>query len=526
VDSKTPLKLSDTPLTFIQLQELIASAQIIFYDCDWQPIGIKARSPDFNPYSSDWPSSHQALPDLSRLLSEITKIDTSLLRSGDPARLRHYLNNYSVAQKMSWAAGRDTTREEDRAYSLLGIFNISMPLLYGEGPKAFSRLQEEILKETDDHSIFAWGPFERLGSNSNVSEKFRRKYSKLLADSPEDFRDSGDVVLFAPWQTQTPITITSNNIRLETFIYDPEGSSYAILKCRPRKDRFSALAIPILEASGSQYSRRVSYVRIISLGAFVGQERQVILISKSGDLFLDQEHRRWNVVLDASSLSSSYFISSCNYLREVFMHFDMPDSQWPVKRHIHPEGYVIVARGIGTNFDSISSIGVFFHPRGDQACAFGTAIAFQGLKGDKDVKVTPVCRLFKDGNLDDNEAISLFLYDLLKLAEKEIDIKIATGAAIIPYTDTQVLIVEESKTQLFEQAIRCLKIEVISPHKEPERYQQAKVKIETRSEIGSVFAKMMVAEISAAEPYMRQAEERDLESDVDSDNSLQVHLDL
>jgi hypothetical protein len=63
----------------------------------------------------------------------------------------------SIAQKMSWAAGRKTTREEDVAYSLLGIFDVHIPLLYGEGGvNAFSRLQEELLRKYDDQSLYAW----------------------------------------------------------------------------------------------------------------------------------------------------------------------------------------------------------------------------------------------------------------------------------------------------------------------------------------------------------------------------------
>lgn len=57
---------------------------------------------------------------------------------------------------MSWAAHRHTSRIEDRACSLLGIFDINMPMHYGEGSKAFIRLQEEIIKSWCDHSIFAW----------------------------------------------------------------------------------------------------------------------------------------------------------------------------------------------------------------------------------------------------------------------------------------------------------------------------------------------------------------------------------
>lgn len=59
---------------------------------------------------------------------------------------------------MSWARNRQTTRTEDIAYCLLGIFDVHMPLLYGEGEKAFVRLQEEIMKHSDDQTLFAWVP--------------------------------------------------------------------------------------------------------------------------------------------------------------------------------------------------------------------------------------------------------------------------------------------------------------------------------------------------------------------------------
>lgn len=64
----------------------------------------------------------------------------------------------SVARRMSWASERRTTRSEDMAYCLMGLFSVNMPLLYGEGEKAFIRLQEEIMKDSDDHSLFAWVP--------------------------------------------------------------------------------------------------------------------------------------------------------------------------------------------------------------------------------------------------------------------------------------------------------------------------------------------------------------------------------
>ncbi|KAH7904171.1 hypothetical protein BJ138DRAFT_955633 [Hygrophoropsis aurantiaca] len=61
-----------------------------------------------------------------------------------------------VRSKLYWASDRVTTRVEDIAYCLMGIFDISMPVLYGEGAVAFTRLQEEIMKRTYDIYIFDW----------------------------------------------------------------------------------------------------------------------------------------------------------------------------------------------------------------------------------------------------------------------------------------------------------------------------------------------------------------------------------
>ncbi|KAI6038931.1 heterokaryon incompatibility protein-domain-containing protein, partial [Pisolithus marmoratus] len=112
------------------LQELIAPKQVEFFNKDWVPIGNKQR--------------------LAPTLTDITKIPRDVLAHGLAGK------RLSVAQIMSWAAYRETTREEDRAYSLMGLFGVKMPMLYGEGKNAFRRLQLEIIKETSDHSIFAW----------------------------------------------------------------------------------------------------------------------------------------------------------------------------------------------------------------------------------------------------------------------------------------------------------------------------------------------------------------------------------
>ena len=90
-------------------------------------------------------------------------------------------NRPCVAQIMSWAAHRATTRVEDRAYSLMGLLDVNMPMLYGEGRKAFHRLQLEIIRTSNDRSIFAWNGNTRPGS--------------ILADDPSCFGDCGEMEL-------------------------------------------------------------------------------------------------------------------------------------------------------------------------------------------------------------------------------------------------------------------------------------------------------------------------------------------
>ncbi|EWG38407.1 hypothetical protein FVEG_14883 [Fusarium verticillioides 7600] len=117
------------------LQELIAPSQVVFLDQNWNLIGSRAPGSDLR---------------FIKILERLTGIPSSVLE------YKEDIATIPVAQRMSWAARRETTRVEDIAYCLLGIFDVNMPLLYGEGPKSFFRLQEEIVKSHDDLSLFAW----------------------------------------------------------------------------------------------------------------------------------------------------------------------------------------------------------------------------------------------------------------------------------------------------------------------------------------------------------------------------------
>jgi hypothetical protein len=140
------------------VQELIAPEKVELYASDWTPIGTKKDRCDE--------------------ISSITGIHSEALQARPVV-------SFSIAQRMSWASKRTTTRPEDIAYSLLGLFNINMPIVYGEGAKkAFNRLQNEIIKDSDDQSLFAW-------TTPSVECTTLRG---LLADSPADFASSGAIV--------------------------------------------------------------------------------------------------------------------------------------------------------------------------------------------------------------------------------------------------------------------------------------------------------------------------------------------
>lgn len=161
----------------------------------------------------------------------------------------------SVAQKMSWASKRETTRIEDRAYSLMGLFGVNMPPLYGEGENAFIRLQLEILRTSDDESIFAWR------DEKNVS-------GGLLARSPAAFQFSGDIVRMEDFQYEKPpYSMTNKGLRMEVpllpawhlqvSLHDADDTYLAPIECRSN-DNDSMIALLLRCIKGNQFRRIAS----------------------------------------------------------------------------------------------------------------------------------------------------------------------------------------------------------------------------------------------------------------------------
>jgi hypothetical protein len=198
------------------LQELIAPSNVIFLNNDWEEIGTKIS--------------------LQASITKITGIPKDVLLSDK-------LEGCSIAQRMSWASKRRTTRVEDIAYCLMGIFGVNMAMLYGEGDKAFFRLQEEIMKISDDHTIFAWKT-DYWGAFSGG----------LLADSPAAFRESGNIVSSANHHDGS-FSSTNRGLRLELPLIPQISRPFAfiaLLACHQADDEKRLLGFDCKEVPGTK----------------------------------------------------------------------------------------------------------------------------------------------------------------------------------------------------------------------------------------------------------------------------------
>ncbi|KXH68663.1 HET domain-containing protein [Colletotrichum salicis] len=178
------------------LQEPIAPSEVEFFDSQWGWFSRKADCPD--------------------KLGEITGIRRSVLEFSSNLR------QTPIAVKMSWAASRKTKRAEDRAYSLLGIFNINMSMIYGEGSKAFRRLQEEISRETNDLSLFEWrGPTQE--------DAGYQRFRGIFARSPSEFSSRSELQRSGTKQdSQNEFTLNNKGVRFETKLYKHTQGAYVM----------------------------------------------------------------------------------------------------------------------------------------------------------------------------------------------------------------------------------------------------------------------------------------------------------
>lgn len=205
------------------LQELIAPRTLSFYNGHWEFVGTKLN--------------------LLGILSSKTCVPSNVLGN----LVEPY--TCSVAQRMSWAAHRVTQRVEDRAYSLLGLFEINMPMIYGEREKSFLRLQQNIARQSKDESLFAW----TLDASKDSVD-----YSSIFATTPSAF-----------WQCRNTISTPGSTgfteangelaITLEVHRRSP-GIFDALLHCTEEDRPYKKFFISISKTFGSE-----TYVRVRNL---------------------------------------------------------------------------------------------------------------------------------------------------------------------------------------------------------------------------------------------------------------------
>jgi hypothetical protein len=244
------------------LQELLAPNDLRFYNRDWTFLGTRYG--------------------LASQIAHITGIDLHILvrnhKSGHDAPETHHLDNDScrecgnisaikpllksvtIANRMLWTARRETIREEDWAYSLLGIFDVSIPLLYGEGIKAFLRLQEAIVKGSNDHSIIA---FRSPTPTLDVS-KDALVHGPVLSPMPAFFQDNIQPDWALPDITSN-MNYLDGDLSIDMLICPPLESPFGdcfghfigVLDCVLGDDLLSRPAILLRKITGSQKFFRI-----------------------------------------------------------------------------------------------------------------------------------------------------------------------------------------------------------------------------------------------------------------------------
>ena len=200
------------------LQELISPSRVEFYGKDWAHLGSKGE--------------------MAAVISKLTGIAEIVLMWPSS------IHSVSIANRMFWASRRTTTRIEDVAYSLLGIFGVNMPLLYGEGLRAFKRLQEEIIKISDDESIFAFQNDVQLKLLSDNDPKLG-----ALANHPRDFSRSSGIIPLKSRRQRKPYSMTNKGLHVELPLapwsraWQRINHKLAILNCHYEDDFDHYLAI-------------------------------------------------------------------------------------------------------------------------------------------------------------------------------------------------------------------------------------------------------------------------------------------
>jgi hypothetical protein len=228
------------------LQELLAPETVYFYNRDWNFLGDKDSFQD-----EIW---------------DITGVNFGAMN------YPWSLPSYSIATRMSWASRRTTTRIEDQAYCMLGILGVHMPLLYGEGHNAFRRLQEELIKISDDETIFAHSGRE------------------VLAQGPQQFASGSDLTITRKC-TSAPYSMTNSGVQIHMRVLmlnaevgnidNEEVSALGILNCYHNNatNRNKYIALPLATTRmHSTYRKASAPLQLVDAARATAAEYQTIFI--------------------------------------------------------------------------------------------------------------------------------------------------------------------------------------------------------------------------------------------------------
>jgi hypothetical protein len=356
---------------------------------------------------------------------------------------------------MSWAAGRKTSRIEDRAYSLLGLFNINMPLLYGEGEKAFIRLQEEIISNLNDQSIFAWTG-RSLGT---------------LASSPDVFHASAGIMPLKWWNLARPVTMTSFGINLNTQIFHHNGKSSAILYCQQSDQPNSVLAMEVeMFTKGQPLHTNHNQLLNVSLVDLIGLNRENVVLVKDEQQFwdgFDWRNWSWSFIFDVSKIQMWYEIRVC----------------------AEPGGYSEDGKLFFVNCDTYGSGGIILRPKHFGWPAFAVAVS-DGLElgGDwpnkKGLQPALLVLKFQDDNMIGNpdQIVLHLMHEAANKAEEcRQKAKVPQPLWFSSISEQEVLIIEHTNSQLMDYPIALVKLEVVSLESSHgrERHEEVKGRLET-----------------------------------------------
>lgn len=241
------------------LQHLIAPRYVQFYDSQWR--------------------FYKERHEFTAEISQITNIPTDALR-GVP----YNWYNYSVAEIMSWASRRQTTRVEDLSYSLFGLFDIHLPLVYGEGDKAFRRLQEEIIRNRADLSILAW--------QSDIPDSQllpRERIRGVLARSPSEFRQAGNIQA-SPFGKTPDFKLTNKGFRMKAELVPFRGVgpfkvNFVPLACKHGNIKIGGVVLGILVRQSQGHTVRVQSSELEAMAPRPADRKQrITLLRDSKDM--------------------------------------------------------------------------------------------------------------------------------------------------------------------------------------------------------------------------------------------------